>query len=231
MEMKSFWHLGNEAFACERDAEKALEKSLKKCQFIAIAERQIIKKSRYVKRGKPLKTSKPEGHDYYIQGQVYTSLDKFEAALEEKGFFILATNDMDENFSGKDMLEVYKSQQSVERGFRFLKSPEFLTSAFFLKKPERIEALLMIMTLCLLIYCALEYKIRKNLREQNHYFKDQKNKDTQRPTARWVFFCFNGISVLKVRKETELIVNVLPRHKIILTILGDKYLRIYSQSG
>ncbi len=41
------------------------------------------------------------------------------------------------------LLDEYKSQQAVERGFRFLKSPDFLTS--FLKKTERIEALLMFM--------------------------------------------------------------------------------------
>ncbi len=40
----------------------------------------------------------------------------------------------------------------VERGFRFLKDPIFFTSTLFLKKPERIEALLMVMTLSLLIY-------------------------------------------------------------------------------
>ncbi|KIC74690.1 hypothetical protein DB42_AZ00450 [Neochlamydia sp. EPS4] len=57
------------------------------------------------------------------------------------------------------MLKTYKAQQSVERGFRFLKSSDFLVSSFFLKKPERIEALLMVMTLCLLVYSALEYKI------------------------------------------------------------------------
>ena len=55
---------------------------------------------------------------------------------------------MQTSFSQKEVLETYKSQQSVERGFRFLKSPDFLVSAFFLKKPERIEALLMVMTLC-----------------------------------------------------------------------------------
>jgi transposase len=44
------------------------------------------------------------------------------------------------------ILDEYKSQQAVERGFRFLKSPDFLTSSLFLKKPERIEALLMVVT-------------------------------------------------------------------------------------
>ncbi|MBS4167271.1 hypothetical protein NEOC65_002377 [Neochlamydia sp. AcF65] len=32
---------------------------------------------------------------------------------------------------------------------------------YFLKKPERIEALLMVMILGLLVYSALEYKIRE----------------------------------------------------------------------
>ena len=51
------------------------------------------------------------------------------------------------------------SKRLMERGFRFLKSLDFLTSSFFLKKPERIEALLMVMTTCLMIYASVEYQI------------------------------------------------------------------------
>ncbi len=54
--------------------------------------------------------------------------------------------------------------------FRFLKSPDFLTSSLFLKKPERIEALLMIMTCSLMIYAALEHLIRRNLAQQQRIF-------------------------------------------------------------
>ena len=61
-------------------------------------------------------------------------------------------------------LALYKGQSKNERGFKFLKSPSFLAASFFVKKPERIEALLMIMTLCLLGYAALEYRIRQQLR-------------------------------------------------------------------
>ncbi|CDT93978.1 hypothetical protein VCR29J2_980029 [Vibrio coralliirubri] len=45
------------------------------------------------------------------------------------GMFILATNDTDHgSLTMASLLEHDKSQQKVERGFRFLKSPEFLTS-------------------------------------------------------------------------------------------------------
>jgi transposase len=229
-ESKAFWHLTNQSFACEVDARNMYEKFCKKCKYLEVADMKIIKKACYSKGGKPCKEQEPERFEYYIEGQSFTSLDKRDQALAEKGFFILATNDLDESFSNKDILSTYKSQQSVERGFRFLKSPEFMTSSFYLKKPERIEALLMIMTLCLLIYSALEYKIRKNLKECAENFKDQKNKDTKRPTARWVFFCFYGISIVSISGCERVITNLLPRHSIILKILGKEYLKIYSKN-
>ena len=73
-------------------------------------------------------------------------------------------------------LTLYKSQQAVEKGFRFLKSPDFLTSSIYLKKPERIEALLMVMTTCLMVYAALEHQIRKQLQAKDMYFPSQKKK-------------------------------------------------------
>ncbi len=43
--------------------------------------------------------------------------------------FILATNETDDKaLDMAALLANYKAQQKVERGFRFLKSPEFLTS-------------------------------------------------------------------------------------------------------
>ncbi len=79
----------------------------------------------------------------------------------------LATNDHSDTLTMAELLATYKAQQNVERGFRFLKSPEFLTSSLYLKKPERIEALLMVMTCSLMIYAALEHRIRQGLVEQN----------------------------------------------------------------
>ena len=53
-----------------------------------------------------------------------------------------------------EVLAGYKGQVYAERGFRFLKDPQFLASSLYLKKPERIMALLMVMTVCLLVYAA-----------------------------------------------------------------------------
>ena len=89
-----------------------------------------------------------------------------ETYLNRKGRFILATNDLDVDvFSDEQMLQEYKQQQNVERGFRFLKDPWFMVDSVFLKSPKRIEALMMIMTLCLMIYNVAQYRLRKALIE------------------------------------------------------------------
>ena len=125
-------------------------------------------------------------------------------------------------------LDAYKSQQSVERGFRFLKSPDFLTSSLFLKKPECIETLLMVMTCSLMIYAALELRIRTALKEQDQYFPDIKKKPSQNPTARWVFLCFTGIHEVSMGSAPPMITDIQERQQTIIDVLGKLYRKIYS---
>jgi len=77
--------------------------------------------------------------------------------LQRKSCFILASNQLDmDKRSDLELIEAYKDQQKVERGFRFLKDPMFMASTLFLKSTKRLMALMMVMTLCLLVYAALE---------------------------------------------------------------------------
>jgi len=85
------------------------------------------------------------------------------------------------------MLNYYKGQQVVERGFRFLKDKSFHASEFFLKKEERIEALAMIMVLCLLIYSYAEWKLRRKLKEAGKVSLINSKNRLKKPTMRWIF--------------------------------------------
>ncbi|WP_108743197.1 IS1634 family transposase, partial [Salinivibrio costicola] len=158
-ELKALGQLMKKEFACAMDAEQAIDDFANQCHLIGFAQKTIIKEAVYAGRGRPKKGAKPTGYRYFIDATPYTDLDKVKLAKLKVGMFILATNDTDStDLTMAALLEHYKSQQKVERGFRFLKSPEFLTSSIFLKKPQRIEALLMIMTLSLLVYASLEHK-------------------------------------------------------------------------
>ena len=55
-----------------------------------------------------------------------------------------------------------KNQQSCERGFRLIIEPQFFADSI-VKKPERVETILFIMSLCLLVYNLGQRELRKTL--------------------------------------------------------------------
>ncbi len=199
------------------------------CHLLGFSQTIIVKEPIYVEPGRPKKGAAPAGNHYSIDTTPYTDLKKVKLAKLKVGMFILATNDIDrENLTMASLLEHYKSQQKVERGFRFLKSPEFLTSSIFLKKPQRIEALLMIMTLSLLVYASLEHKIREQLTKTEEFLPSMvKNKTTTQPSARWVFLKFECIDTLEFSSQS-FITGVQEHQTRLLKLLGALYESVYS---
>jgi transposase len=154
--------------------------------------------------------------------------------IRRSSCFILATNELDEGvLADPEVLRAYKGQSSkVERGFRFLKDPMFLASTLYLKRVERVMALLMVMTVCLLVYAALEYRIRQTLAEHDEEsVPDQKGKPTRRPTAKWVFELFMDVHLLTITVEKtirRLVLNLREELKRLLELMGPAYVELYS---
>ncbi|RWX46854.1 hypothetical protein H206_03531 [Candidatus Electrothrix aarhusensis] len=107
----------------------------------------------------------------------------------------------------------------------------YLESVQSLKSRKRIMALMMAMTLCLLVYAALEYRIREALDIENETFPDQKVKPVSNPTARWVFQFFSGIHLLLVGGTQQLVLNLNEHHLRLLKLLGGRYEKLYSGNG
>ena len=213
-------------FFCEADALATLGVFESKNPLVSLKNATLISKPKFTTKGRPKPNQEPAHYEYYWQFDITMQRDTFKSQSEEEsGYFILATNNL--TLTPSELLHEYKSQQRVERGFRFLKSPEFLSDALFLKKPQRIEAMLMIMTLCLMVYAALEYKIRKELKVQNKTFPNQLGNPIQNPTARWVFECFFAIHELHMAQAQKMVVGLENNHRVILEVLGVNYLRRY----
>lgn len=232
-ERRAFEKLCGESFACEADAANALLNFKKKLKYTDIGESSIHASLRHRRPGRPRKNQKPDTLVYQIEGTLFSCLEPYQRMLQQKSCFILATNEVDQDaLSDQAVLETYKEQQKVERGFRFLKDPLFMASTLFLKSPKRIMALMMVMTLCLLVYAALEHRIRTSLQNADQFFPDQKGKLISNPTARWVFQFFAGIHVLIVgENQATLILNMNEHHWLMLRLLGDAYEKIYSGDG
>lgn len=228
-DIKAFKKLCGTAFACEADAQQALVTFTQGVQATFLATSSLCPASRYGKRGRPGAGSQPTSVVYHINGALASRIALHQARVDQHSCFILATNELDTTvLPPQELLNGYTGQSHAERGFRFLKAPQFFASSLYLKKPERIMALLMVMTVCLLVYAALEYRIRKTLKDHNATFPDQKGKPIQNPTARWVFHYFVGIHVLRIPGQWHLlVVNLTEEHQSLLRLLGKSYERLY----
>ena len=227
-EVKAFQKLGRREFACEADARQALEAFQQRLTSTQVQTATIVATPHYDKPGRPKSGEAPREMRYTIEGALRSPVAAHEQRVRQASCFVLATNELDAAcLPPVELLEAYQGQQHVERGFRFLKSPEFLASSLYLKKPERIMALLMVMTVCLLVYAALEHRIRQALNEHGATFPNQKGKRIQTPTARWVFHYFMGIHLLCQVGEWPQVLNLTEEHGNLLKLLGQPYMKFY----
>jgi transposase len=227
-EVSAFKTLCRTAFACAADAQQALTSFEASLQTTFLHDSTVCPTPHYSKRGRPGPGAQPDQIVYHIAGALASRLTDRRARVDQQSCFLLATNELDEGqLSSQAVLDGYKGQARAERGFRFLKDPQFLASSLYLKKPERIMALLMVMTVCLLVYAALDYRIRTTLKEHGATFPDQKGKRIQNPTARWVFHYFVGIHVLYIPGQGLMILNLTDEHWHLLQLLGKRYAWFY----
>jgi transposase len=137
--------------------------------------------------------------------------------------------------SDQELIRTYKDQHSVERGFAFLKDQLFLASSVFVKKPTRIVALSLVMVLCLLVYRLAEHRLREQLAATDQTVPNQLKQPTDRPTMRWIFQCFEGVSLVAFQPpqappHLEL-AGPEPLHKQVAALLGPDCETLYKVDG
>jgi transposase len=131
------------------------------------------------------------------------------------------------------VITAYKAQSQVEGGFRFLKDPLFFVSSLFIKKPTRIQGLLMVMTLALLVYSVAQRRLRQELARQKESLPNQIYQPTQRPTLRWVFQLLEGIHRVRVTVQGtvhDLIEGLNEVQMKVLRLFGEKVCQLYQIS-
>lgn len=228
-DQRLFDGLCKQEFACKEDALKAVEALRKKLKTSMLHDPEVEAIPGFKKRGRPAINAEPDHFTFRISGSLASDYYQYQQRLRRKSCFILATNQTDrELMDGHQILADYKNQQKVERGFRFLKDPMFLASSVFLKSPRRIMALTMVMTVCLLVYAALEHRMRKSLMDSDSTFPSQTGKMINNPTIRWIFQYFQNIPVIYLQQTKAAVLNINGNHEKLLQIMGKRYVRLYS---
>jgi transposase len=220
--------LGHSTFACEADALQALSACEQGWQVTPCAQVTIRPIARDGKRGRPGRGAQPAQVGYQVAGARASSLAARPARITQQRCCLLATNALDDQpWPPQALLDGDKGQSQAERGCRFWKDPQCLASALSRNKPERLMALLMIMTVCWLVYAALEYRIRTALRDHGATLPDQKGHPVQNPTARWIFPYVVGIHRLSVAGQWPLVFNLTEEPGNLLKRLGQPYMQLY----
>lgn len=227
---KAWWHLSNRLFTCREDAvhQAELQKKLLKFHEVAFS---IIEVKKYASKGRPKADEKPETVGYQIEFTLSLNEEKVVQTRTRKGRFVLATNQLDEAILPNDaVLSEYKAQSGVERGFKFIKDDTFEVDSVFLKTPERIDALMMVMTLCLMVYGVSEYELHQSLQEKDETIPSQTKKPTNKPSLQWVFFLFRVVNELTVKRGNQaqtLIVNLNGVLRRVIKHFGKRASEIY----
>jgi transposase len=165
---------------------------------------------------------------YSLSAEIKYNEEAVRRLHTELGRFVLATNDLE--LSADDLLMQYKEQGTVERGFRFLKDPSFRIAEIYLKKTSRIQALAMVMVLCLFVYSITEFQLRKKLEEAGETITGQTKKQTQKLTLKWTFFLFRRVRELRFQEGEEMkvvVTNMTPELWKILKLMGRGYEKYY----
>ena len=224
---KQLLKAGKKIFSSTQEAQRACDEIMEKSRFfLANSEIEVIEK--HAGCGRPKKNAPKVQVGFSIKAVCVRNEKRIAEVLRSKGRFILATNELDESkLPDHKILDDYKRQDNVERGFRFLKDPLFRVSSVFLKLPHRIEALNMVMTLTLFVHNYGQYLIRKALEKNNETVPDQTNKPTKRPTLSWIFHLLKNIEVVKSRKNGGYVNGVDDLQYKIILLFGEDIAFIY----
>ena len=143
---------------------------------------------------------------YGLQVALHERAEVMARKRQETGCFVLLTNvptagEMEHRAGA--VLRAYKEQHGIEQNYGFLKDP-LIVNSLFLKKPERIEALGLVLLLALLLWRLVERTLRVHVETTGTPLTGWDKKATQKPTAFMMMTKFAGVMVIKVEGQRQL---------------------------
>ena len=194
-------------FFCRADAEAGAAEVRARSSAYHQMNVRVEERPRYG-RGRPKKNvpKTPVAIEYVLGIEILEKHEEVAKRRQLAGCFVLLSNVPDEDkggYSPEQILRTYKEQNGIEKNFGFLKDDQ-IVNALFLKRPERIEALGLILLISLLIWRLIELVMRTELQAQQATVPGWDNKPTARPTAYMVTWKFKGVLILCLGAERRL---------------------------
>ena len=190
-------------FETPSQAQATLSVLAKKWRYHQGESAELIEPKRYGNQGRPTACTPRKALEWQMQARGKPDAERLEVRKQHQACCVLGTNSKAEQRRDAEGIAGDKGQAHAEGGCRLLKDPLLFVSALFVKKPCRIQGLLMVMTLALLVYSVAQRRRRRALARQNETMPHQINQPTSRPTLRWVFQVLEGIERVRVTVAGE----------------------------
>jgi transposase len=215
--------------------ETAVKKILSHRKVVGLLD-MLIEEHREVVT-KQVGRGRPGPNTTYVEEELVrydVSMTRNQEKIKEKalldGIFILVTNHDAQEWPASRVLAVYKRQYQVERVFHVLKGP-LAVSPMLLEKPERICAMLFIMTLTLQLYTLIQRQAALELEKRDLPLTGlMPNKiQTWRPQTDELLAAFENIHLVECSHEGVVMAGITSLNETqvdILQILGvplEKY--------
>jgi transposase len=199
--------VARQEYFCHADAEAAAAKLRAVPSAYHWVEAVVEERPKYGP-GRPSRTQPRavKALRYGLQVTLHERAEVLARKVQETGCFVLLTNVPTEGemaHSAREVLRAYKEQHGVEQNFAFLKDP-LIVNSLFLKKPERIEALGLVLLLALLLWRLVERALRVHVETTGSTLTGWDKQATQKPTAFMMMTKFAAVMVIKVGGQRQL---------------------------
>ncbi|MFH1405363.1 MAG: IS1634 family transposase [Patescibacteria group bacterium] len=177
--------------------------------------------TKYNKRGRPAPNDRGRKiWSNYFSMSISINDDAIQEAILTEGIFPLITN-IETDYTPKQILEIYKYQPFLEKRHSQLKTNQ-LISPVFLKKAERVVAILHVHVMALMIATLIERQLRiamkRNAIESLPIYPE--GKPCKYPTIYDVVRLFRGVERYEVEHSDKMIVFPAELNKIQKQVLG-----------
>ena len=230
---QQLFHLQAQRFETPEMAQEALARLARSWTYHQVESYNLIEHKRDARKGRPTPHTPLKAIAWPIQAHARPEQEALEHRKPYKACVVLGTNIDASELSDTEGIQAYKSQSRVEGGFRLLKDPLFFVSSVFVKKPCRIQGLLMVMTLALLVYSVIQRRLRQELAAHNETVPNHIHQPTTAPTLRWVFQLLEGMHRVRVTAQGrvhDLIEGLNDVQIKVLRLLGEQVCCLYQIS-
>jgi len=190
-------------YSCEADAERDRLRFVSAHQEeLLVLKGQVVRRrveGKYPRKGRPSAGEKrPVTEEIALEIQVESDVARAEQAIRDESCFVLVHSGK-RPLTAREILEAYKGQAVVETRFPFLKDALF-ADVFFVKMPQRVEALGYVMMISLLLWSVWERRVRHALAESREApLKDVTRMKKSNPTAMVCLHIMKGVRVMRMK--------------------------------